>query len=360
MRQQSLVIIFCFLLAGINAHAQKVTGAFYGRADVMNTGGNSNNYLTELVIKQKGNEVEGIFGYYFKDSYQSFFVRGTYDPKTRLVHIKNLPVLFYRSDTRNGIECPMNFMGTLLVSKAGSSISGSFYTEDRYKYTCPELRVNYRIDENADLESSMKASVAGQKLWKPQEEDFVVTTADKSETKTIAADAKAQRITGTDSSAIPVPIAPSNNVSSSNSSAATGPIKPVIDSTLIKKEKEKQEKLVKAFEARKNSYMKDIVVESDSLRVSFYDNGDIDGDFISVFLNGKPVLTGKELSARAMNVYIELEKGMDYNELSMFAENLGKFPPNTALMVITDGINRHELYLSSSLTQNAAVRIRRK
>lgn len=353
MKQQFLVIFISFLLGGA-ANAQKVTGAFYGRADVMNTGSNSNNYLTELVIKQKGNEVEGIFGYYFKDSYQSFFVRGTYDPKTRLVHIKNLPVLFYRSDTRNGIECPMSFIGTLLVSKAGSSINGSFYTDDRYKYTCPELRVNYKIDETADLEKSLKSSVAGQKLWKPQEEDFVVTAVDKSQTKTISADVTAVPSAARKDSPTAVMATPSNI------NAVTVIPKPHIDSSIIKKEKEKEEKLVKAFEARKNSYMKDIIVESDSLRISFYDNGDIDGDFISVFLNGKPVLTGKELSARAMNVYVELDKGKEFNELSMFAENLGKFPPNTALMVITDGINRHELYLSSSLTQNAAVRIRRK
>jgi hypothetical protein len=44
----------------------------------------------------------------------------------------------------------------------------------------------------------------------------------------------------------------------------------------------------------------------------------------------------------------------------MFAENLGTMPPNTALMVITDGINRYEVFLSSSLSQNATVRIRKR
>ena len=49
-----------------------------------------------------------------------------------------------------------------------------------------------------------------------------------------------------------------------------------------------------------------------------------------------------------------------YNEIGMFAENLGTIPPNTALMVVTDGVNRYEVYMSSSLTQNSAVRLRRK
>ena len=41
-------------------------------------------------------------------------------------------------------------------------------------------------------------------------------------------------------------------------------------------------------------------------------------------------------------------------------ENLGLYPPNTALMVLTDGINRYEIYLSSSLVQNATVRLRKE
>src|SRR5688572_30533531 len=96
--------------------AQSLTGSWYGKADVMASGSKSN-YLTEFILKQRGDEVQGIFGYYFKDSYQTFFVRGTYDNKTRQVVIKNLPMLFYASPARTGIECPMHFQGTLMVSK---------------------------------------------------------------------------------------------------------------------------------------------------------------------------------------------------------------------------------------------------
>ena len=59
-------------------------------------------------------------------------------------------------------------------------------------------------------------------------------------------------------------------------------------------------------------------------------------------------------------MYIKLDSTKDVNEVTMFAENLGKYPPNTALMVVYDGEKRHEIYLSSSLTQNASVRVRRK
>ncbi|HZE85028.1 MAG TPA: hypothetical protein VE035_12015, partial [Puia sp.] len=85
------------LLTGPGLSAQKkptaVSGSWYGRADVDVTGLH-NNYLTELVIKQKGTKVDGIFGYYFKDKYQSFFIHGRYNPKTREITIMNIPVIY--------------------------------------------------------------------------------------------------------------------------------------------------------------------------------------------------------------------------------------------------------------------------
>ena len=77
-------------------------------------------------------------------------------------------------------------------------------------------------------------------------------------------------------------------------------------------------------------------------------------------MNGSPILTGKELDVRGLNLYLKLDTTKEVNEVTMFAENLGTIPPNTALMVVYDGEVRKEVYLSSSLTQNAAVRIRRK
>ncbi len=113
------------------------------------------------------------------------------------------------------------------------------------------------------------------------------------------------------------------------------------------------------FGKRNNIYEKDIVVYEDSILVSFYDNGDIDDDTISVFLNKKPVLIKRGLTSRALNIYIGLDSTVNVNELTMFADNLGKYPPNTALMVISDRQKRYELYLSASLKQNASVRLRR-
>jgi len=98
----------------------------------------------------------------------------------------------------------------------------------------------------------------------------------------------------------------------------------------------------------------------DTAKIELYDNGEIDGDSISVFVNKNIVLSHQELASRALTMYLHLDNAVDINEMSMFAENLGKYPPNTALMVVTDGKNRYEVFMSSSLTENATIQIRRK
>ncbi len=321
-------IVF-FVMACLLFHAlpgQTVSGSWYGKADVV-IPGVSSNYLTEFTLKQKGNEVEGIFAYYFKDSYQSFFVRGTYNSKTRQVRIKNLPMLFYGSPTRTGIECPMHFEGTLMVSRAGSSLSGFFYTESKYQYTCPSLRVSLSMDPNEKNPDSLLAGAfSGRRFWQPQEDDVVVMAN--------APD------TGDTLPAVP-------------SSADLVSAKDLLA-------EEANKALLDEFGKRNNIYEKDIYVRDDSILVSFYDNGDVDDDTISVFLNKQPILVRRGLSSRALNIYIGLDSSREVNELTMFADNLGKYPPNTALMVVSDGLLRYELYLSASLKQNASVRIRRK
>ncbi len=105
--------------------AQTITGSWYGRAEV-DLKGLNNNYLTELVIKQKGSRVEGIFGYYFRDKYQSFFVHGKYNPKTKEIIILNLPVIFNGSNsTVNSIDCITNFIADIDHVQSGKPSYGN-------------------------------------------------------------------------------------------------------------------------------------------------------------------------------------------------------------------------------------------
>jgi len=309
------------------ACAQTVTGSWYGIADPATTS-SSNNYLTELIIKQKGDDVEGVFGYYFRDGYQSYYIRGKYNASTRLLSIKNVLVTYHGSRSIEGIDCPMDFSAILMTSKVKSTLKGSFKSHEKYKYTCPELMVNYSLDISETNQDSIikNSSVGIKKIWKPRQEELVYSTKD------------------TPSAALVIKDIPKN-----------------ADSVkAIEEKKAEIKKIATSFEQRKNIMNNTVEVENDSIRISFYDNGDIDGDSISIFINKVPVLIHQPLSEKALNLYIAMDEKHGTNEISMFAENLGKYPPNTALMVISDGEKRHEVFMSSSLTQNSSVIIKRK
>src|ERR1700712_1909730 len=141
-----LLIILLMLGTPFFMQAQTVTGNWYGLAEASGKGTNTNNYLTELVIKQHGKEVKGVFGYYFRSGYQSYIVKGTYDAKTRLLVIKNIPVTYFKNRDIDGIDCPMDFYATLFKSRVKTTLSGSFISQEKYKYTCPELKFSYSLD----------------------------------------------------------------------------------------------------------------------------------------------------------------------------------------------------------------------
>ena len=86
-------------------------------------------------------------------------------------------------------------------------------------------------------------------------------------------------------------------------------------------------------------------------------DGEIDDDTVSVFLNNTLLLHKKRLTDKALVLNITAFPNTDY-ELMMYAENLGKIPPNTSLMVITAGKNRYEMRISSDEQKNAVVRFR--
>ena len=114
------------------------------------------------------------------------------------------------------------------------------------------------------------------------------------------------------------------------------------------------------FEKRNNTLLKTIEVENPTVKVSLYDNGEIDGDSISLFYYGKLLLSHQRLSDKPITLNINVDKEMSMNELVMYAENLGSIPPNTALMVVYDGSNRYEVRITSDLKKSGTIRFVRK
>ena len=107
---------------------------------------------------------------------------------------------------------------------------------------------------------------------------------------------------------------------------------------------------------RQQKTLQTLEVKSDSLVLSFYDNGVVDGDIISVYLNGESVIFNSKLLAVATKKTISLKPHTsDEIELVLVAENLGSMPPNTGLLVVQDGSDKYEVRFSADLQTNAAI-----
>lgn len=100
----------------------------------------------------------------------------------------------------------------------------------------------------------------------------------------------------------------------------------------------------------------EIEVDTGTIRLDFYDNGEIDDDTISVFVNKKMILARERLSARPTTTFIKIDLENTFQEIEMVADNLGRIPPNTALLMVTAGTKRYRLYLTSTEQKSAMVR----
>jgi len=113
------------------------------------------------------------------------------------------------------------------------------------------------------------------------------------------------------------------------------------------------------YEKRTMKDTKTIQVKNNKLKIDLYDDGEIDNDIVSVYFNKDLIVDKRSLTANAHSFTLDVEPGKA-NELVLFADNLGSIPPNTALMIITDGTSRHEVRLSADLKNNALVRFELK
>lgn len=109
---------------------------------------------------------------------------------------------------------------------------------------------------------------------------------------------------------------------------------------------------------RVNELVETISTAARKLDITFYDNGEIDGDTITVYANNKLVVAKKGLSAEPITISVALDDDDPIQEIVMVAENLGSIPPNTALMIVQAGAQRYAVRLSSNEQKNALVRFK--
>ena len=114
------------------------------------------------------------------------------------------------------------------------------------------------------------------------------------------------------------------------------------------------------FVTRKKVLIKEIPVTGDSIELRFYDNAEIDGDSISLFLNNKLIFQHIRLLGSAYTIKLAVSDLNESNELIMVAENLGSIPPNTSYMVAVVGDNQYDARLESTEGSSAMIRFVKK
>ena len=106
---------------------------------------------------------------------------------------------------------------------------------------------------------------------------------------------------------------------------------------------------------RKNVVMKTIDVKSADIKIELYDNGDVDGDEVTVYFNGSVISNKQKLTEKAITINVKAIKNAS-NELVMYADNLGSIPPNTALMKVYCDGQVYEVRMESDEKKNGVIR----
>lgn len=104
----------------------------------------------------------------------------------------------------------------------------------------------------------------------------------------------------------------------------------------------------------------EIIVTHPTLQIRLFDYLKVDNDTVSVYLNRNSLAKNIGISKRAVKIDFNLDTRIDLNEILLFAENLGKIPPNTSLMEIIDGRHTYRLKIESDKQKTAAIYLRYK
>ena len=106
---------------------------------------------------------------------------------------------------------------------------------------------------------------------------------------------------------------------------------------------------------RGRNVLKKISINQPNFKVDLYGDGEVDGDIVSVYYNGKSVVNNKKLTEKPLSLNLTADPSRDENELLIYAENEGDIAPNTALMIVTEGNNRNEVRITADSKKNGVV-----
>ena len=348
------IILFLFICGQIKA--QPITGVWKGKMG---------STRVELKLVRKGDSLIGTSYYYdSKSNYRRYSVKGYFDGA-------NNDVIWW-DDVLIEDKNPRHFMGT---GPAALLVSADF--------NCPGEGV-MKLDGTSSLKDDRQKEKKELHLLKgndaatvfPDEWDFLIRNYVYGVNNPQVIDSIEQYAFHTE----PAPGPPESGNSQqtttpvgSSVSAVNEPVATTRQANVVveKPIPENQEKQIDApsfippseqtneerFTSRKKILQNVIPVKGDSIELRFYDNAEIDGDSIAVFLNGRLLKEHILLAEQAYIMKIAVTDLQPDNELVMVAENLGTIPPNTSLMVAIVEDKHYEAHLQSTEGSSALVRL---
>jgi len=320
--------------------------------------GKINKKKTELKIIQKGDSLVGTSYYYeSENNYRRYSIKGYFDPNTneavwwddQLLEEKNgkfsintpgkIPYL-----SSADFNCPgsdkMLLDGNAALKNKKESIQGTVHLEKTNETSFPDewdfIIENYTAGANDPYYIDSVSSIASTPVIIPvektiQQKERTISIEDKETVK--IKDLPVER--SEPAKVLPAP-------------------KTVEKQLTVKKTIEEE------FKIREKIIATDIPITGDSIELSFYDNAEIDGDSISLFLNNKLIFQHIRLTAVAYTIKLPVNELNENNELVMVAENLGSIPPNTSYMLAIVDHKRYEAMLKSTEESSAVIKLTKR
>jgi hypothetical protein len=361
------MLFFLIVNTAVVVSAQKITGIWRGYF-ITETG---EEYRLEFQVEQKkAQSVSGVsYSYLDKRFYGKATMSGNFAVINNSFQIQELRTTEVRNIGGGG-TCLMNYNFSYAKSGKEEFLEGTYVgkSEDRKNPKnngvwgdCGGGKVYLRRVETSDfyVETFLRDKPIAKKsttkspktVTKPVIKEPTVVTQKK---PTIATQKKAAPIASTTK-----PPVKKETVIQKQKNTQVQTLPPA-----IVKEEPKKILIPKKFSlpaqtrARENELTKTLTVRNEEVIVKLYDNGEIDDDTISVYLDNNLILSSKRLSTTPLTINLKMSEDNSEHVLVMVAENLGKIPPNTSLMIVNDGDKRYEVRITSTEQKNAMVRFR--
>ena len=348
--------LLSILVFSISLHvsAQNFSGQWKGEfsdksSKLMGWGGDKCEYVLDLECKNK--KVTGFSYTYFEEGGKRFYtickLEGYYDIRKKYVEIKEVE--------RTKTNVPVEVRNCFQVHKLSffKTNNGDETLEGKWE-PAPSQEGNCGFGLTALNRRALKASFPG---FKNSVEKSSSAALRKSKLPNLADKNKSVASTSKRPAGQPNPSTP--GILLPRKESVTIPQPSIKESIATAAPKTINPQKLR-FEKRNNTILKTIEVENEIIKIDMYDNGEVDGDSVSLFLNGKLLVARQKLTTQPLTIRIPLKDLEDENELVMYAENLGAIPPNTALMIVTDGKKRYEVRITSDLQKSGTIKFIKK